>query len=795
MGRPAKNSEELIGVFDYEKNVFGGNTDERTIVGVLEDGIQVKGRAAAGKLEYGLTYCFSGYWHNHPAYGRQFVFANFRISTPNGERGTVSYLSKAGGIGKKRAQHIWNEFGSESLKIVREDPERIASAIKGMTLELAKAASAYFEANIAFEQTVIGLTDLLANRGFPKTIIEKIIEKYGAKSIEMIKAMPYILLRFRGVGFPTADKLYLDLGLDPSAIIRQSMCLWYAMQSDTQGHTWFPIDFCRAALEKSIGSCNVNPVEAMKFAIERGMCVTCEVNGLTYAAVRVKAMQEDTILYRIKNALDASIAESGEDWDSSEWSCNTRWPHYEGLDVSEHQAEQYRAATHNGRSRWAILAGRPGCGKTHAAAEVIRAYGEKYGFSSILVCAPTGMAAKRITQFMSGKGLPSRGMTIHRALGVGMVSDDGEFGFCHDADNPLPHRLIVVDECSMISCQLLSSLMVAIPSNAIVLFIGDPNQLAPIGHGAPLRDMIASGIPHGTLTEIRRNSGRIVQACSEILDTGTFTCGKKFDLDSGENLVCISNGNPDHQKATLQQTINGVRTFKGGYDPIWDVQVMTLVNDATPVCRKELNRVLQNYLNPSGKTVAGSPFREGDKIVCTKNGKVPACERNEWGIPSEEWNAFINDEVDEEGRVAAVNGEFGLVLRVEPNLTFVKLFDPMRIIKIPRGKGKDEEDTGCNWEIGYSVTFHKGQGNQWPFAVLIMDESGAAKFVGSRELVYTGLSRGQVGTLIIGNLSTARLFCRKTGIWNRRTLLKEKLMGEIGAASYVEVDSSEAISL
>lgn len=778
-----KNSIIVVGMFERERNVFGLGAD-RTIIGLLDDGTVIKGKAAEGTLEYGLTYRFSGYWHTHQKYGTQFVFNEFAKATPNGERGTVKYLARATGIGPKRAQGIWDAYGPESLNILRDDPDRVSREVPGINIETATRASELFKKQTMFEEIDIALMDLLANRGFPNGINEKIRNKGGARCIEIIKENPYWLMQFPRVGFSTADKLYLDLGLDPSAMIRQTMCLWYSIASNVDGHTWFEFDFCDQALAKGISSANVDTVGALKNAIQMGLIVVHKHNGRNYVATKAAAINEDSVAYRINSMVQGDAKKHGSDWDSDTWYSESRWPHPDSINIDDHQREEYIKATKNGRSRLAVMAGRPGCGKTHVASEIIKAYGSENGYGGVLVDALAGLAAKRITQFMHERDIPVTGMTIHRALGIASISDDGEFGFAHNATNPLPHRLIVTDECSMIATGLYSSHLEAIGRNSLVLMIGDPNQLAPIGHGAPLRDIIASKtVPCGELKKIRRNSGAIVRACSEILDTGRFSCGRKFDLESEqkENLACVGNGDPENQRQALVGFFNSVRGIGSGYDPVWDSQVMTPCNEGSPIARVELNKFLQDHFNQDGESISGSPFRVGDKVICTKNGKLPPCEFDaKFDITDEQWEESSAQVDERDNKIAVSNGEFGLVLDVKPNLTVVRLLEPFRVVKIPRGKGKDDDDTGCQWELGYVVTGHKAQGNQWPWAVFMIDEAGKAKFTCSREMVYTVMSRGQVATLLIGNQSTAVGFCRKTNTWNRRTLLAEKLRGETG---------------
>ena len=183
--------------------------------------------------------------------------------------------------------------------------------------------------------------------------------------------------------------------------------------------------------------------------------------------------------------------------------------------ISQHQKQQLTIATSN---RVGLLTGTPGTGKTYTLAKFVRDWGDRYGLGSIAVCAPTGKAGVRCTESMLAAGVDIEATTIHRLLGVGRNGHDGEgWGFEYNAENPLPHACIVVDETSMVSASLMADLLAATTPHTRLVFVGDPHQLPPVGHGAPLRDLIRTErIPHGELSEIWRNDGGVVRICREI---------------------------------------------------------------------------------------------------------------------------------------------------------------------------------------------------------------------------------------------------------------------------------------
>lgn len=454
------------------------------------------------------------------------------------------------------------------------------------------------------------------------------------------------------------------------------------------------------------------------------------------------------------------------------------WPILTIDPLSEHQVEQLRrATTHN----LGILGGSPGTGKTFTAAQLISALAEVVGINQIAAAAPTGKAAVRLTEAMQGYKIPLVARTIHSLLKVESSGGDG-WSFAFNRSNPLPFKVIVVDEASMIDTDLAASLFAARARGTLMLVTGDVNQLPPVGHGAPLRDMIAAGVPYGELKEIRRNEGGIVQACADIRDGEPFKCEGNLRLIG----ACDAKSQRESMLAVVEES---AKQF--GVDPVWGVQVLCAVNRKSELSRRELNKLLQLHLNPN-PVVANSPFRLRDKVVNTKNGWFPLVEvagKTEDGrvkLVDNDDNLTVNAN----NQVYVANGELGEVVKVEPNYFHVQLTEPRRLVVVPRGKqqfnsddaagdedGNVEEstNTGCDWELGYALSVHKSQGSEWPVVLYMVDDSGGAKRVCTREHLYTGISRAKQCCFLIGKLSVAQGFCRRTAIDKRRTFLAQKI--------------------
>lgn len=428
--------------------------------------------------------------------------------------------------------------------------------------------------------------------------------------------------------------------------------------------------------------------------------------------------------------------------------------------LTQHQREQLGRAT---SGPVGILGGSPGTGKTYCVAALVRELSAAFGIDQICIGAPTGKAAVRVTETLACQGVNLRARTWHSILRGGK---DGGFEF--GLGNPLPYRVLISDESSMIDTDLMASIFRARAAGSLVLLVGDINQLPPVGHGAPLRDMIAAGLPCGELREIMRNSGGIVEACAAIRD------GR--DWDEGDNLRIMQGRGADEQ---VQRMLAGVREQRAaGLDPIWDCQVLAAVNAKSPLARRRLNEILQRELNADGETHGGNPFRVGDKTVNTKNGYFTAAD----------------DSGADQHYVA--NGELGEVLESEAGQTLIKVQLPERVIRVPRAGGKreqessqgawddsdgaDEEktDTGCTWELGYCLSVHKSQGSEWPAVFVMLDSYPGAKMVCSREWLYTAISRGKKYVELIGQRATADAMCRRLAIGKRKTFLKELILRE-----------------
>lgn len=745
---------------------------------MFPESVTIKGPWDVDELRPGQSYRLYGKWSNYTNprtkdKEKQFHFSTFVAAEPHGREGIVSYLRYAGdgnGIGTARAVKLWDLFGSDAVRQLREDPERVASLIKGLDLSKAQAASTWLKREKSVEAAAIELTNLLAGKGFPRATARLAIKEWGNKAALIVRRDPYSLMNFRGCGFKRCDNLWLELGHPANRLRRQALCAWYAVASDSEGHTWYPVDFAVSKLAGLVGSTDLRPASALKLAKRLGqrdldrngaLCflrsdpsgVLVSEGGAVWVAEGRKAWCESTLADKVVDSFDEVV----------------EWPDVSAVSgITVHQQEQLREAT---RGTIGILGGGPGTGKTFTAAKMIAVLSEQFGVDQIAVGAPTGKAAVRITEAMNSHGLSLRARTWHSLLGIGKSSgDSGNWGFAHNESDPLPFRVLVGDESSMLDTNLFCSILRARAPGTLLLLIGDVHQLPPVGHGAPLRDLIAAGVPYGELTEIKRNSGGIVEACAAIRG------GKRWT--PATNLAGLEVSGPEKQLETLLTTIR--EAAADGLDPIWDVQTVVAVNAKSPLSRKAVNELLQRELNPNSRSrPKGQPFAVGDKVVNLKNGFFKPAEAL----------ASLSDEdgdANEQGDVFIANGELAEVIEVADKHFTARLQSPLRVIRIPRGKSSDQDSqedgdgansdksaTGCSWELGFALSVHKSQGAEWPWVIVLVDEYPGARMICTREFYYTAISRAKSRCVLIGKKSVIDAGCRNIAIGKRKTFLRE----------------------
>lgn len=412
--------------------------------------------------------------------------------------------------------------------------------------------------------------------------------------------------------------------------------------------------------------------------------------------------------------------------------------------------QQFAAVEMVKSNQISILTGGPGTGKTTATLEIIN--WAKSEDLIITQAAPTGKAAKRMMQATG-----EYASTIHSMLGC--LFEGGIFVFNHNKKNPLDTDLIILDEVSMITSNLMASVMEAVNiQRTRVLLVGDQDQLPSVGAGAVLRDLLSSQvIPHVELDIIHRNTGEIVKACHGIKHGQLYTPHRKLDLDIENpiNLTHIECFTPEQSLERVSKIVCNLIPEKYGFDPITDIQVISPVNSKGMLSCDSINHVLRNELNPvKEETVFGEEsqqdkqqkyFFPGDKVINTKNSKAETVDGEETAI---------------------VNGDIGIVQKITSKIITVKFTDPDREVEILKREH--------HLLHAYCITCHRFQGSEAP--VIIIPVCAQFNYFLSNSWIYTAISRAKNICITVGTFGTIERAIRNRIPNTRLTRLKERLI-------------------
>lgn len=749
--------------------------------------VTVKGTADPNEFIQDLEYRFWGKWGKADKYGRQFEFKQLKRDEPHSRVAVVGYLRQfATGIGPVYASQLWDAFGADAVRVLRTDPARAAAAI-GITASKAMSASEALNTDGQNEDLRLELVQLLDGRGFNKKLIETVIKLWGLAAPQRIRRDPFTLLinRLPSCGFARCDRLYQDLGLPLDRLKRQFVCIWKSLKDDGDGHTWHPIEVAEIAIRQGISGLGVDMTQldwrkAVRLGVRAGWLRArkCE-QGRWWIAEAKKANNEASVAGDMRRLMKVGGATYCEEccaaFDNGKRICSicgnltktvddsgVSWPNPDLIQgLINHQREQLHIAF---RGQLGILTGDPGTGKTTVTALVIKYLVETIGHYGICIAAPTNLAAMRIRSALEENQI--RGISIgtfHRLLGVQRNGHDGSgWNFFYNRLNKMPYRVIFIDEDSMRDIDISASFLESVKDGTLILFLGDTNQLPPVGHGAPLRDGIAAGLPHGHFSEIIRNSGSITEFCEACRDGKRPIPPSFIDIDNDRNWRHFECSNPSGQKAILSSLLSSIGNFEidgTKINPVRDSQIVIAVNEKGDLNRKDLNTLAQSILNPFGEQAEGNQFRVGDKIICTDN-----CKLKLFGDNSE-----IETDPDDVPEEFVSNGEIGFVRQVHKRFSVVELAEG-RIVKVPVGKSDGDESNG-SFDLAYAVTFHKSQGSEWKVVFLLSDR--AANRMGSRELWNTGGSRPRKLLVTIGELAVIQRQCQRIALRDRKTFLKE----------------------
>ena len=694
-----------------------------------------------------------GNWKVDAKYGRQFVAENWEETLPATVYGMEKYLGSGliKGVGPKFAKKIVRKYGVDTFAVI-EDNVGILIEIEGIGSKRVQMIAESWQRQKEVKNIMLFLQDHQVSTSYAA----KIYKQYGNDSISVMKQNPYRLADdIWGIGFKTADQIAMKLGFGKESYVRLRSGLMYTLSElSNDGHVFAEkqqlIDRASELLEASPETVIMTMDDMLKkeeLILEKNIVRTDEEgNKITaiylppffYAEVgvagKLKKLASSPAGDKLYTRLMEARKSSGNEALSVDIEAIQRKTHMEYDDI---QAAAIRTAA---TAKVMVLTGGPGTGKTtttHGIISVYKAYGLK-----ILLAAPTGRAAKRMTE---ATGLEAK--TIHRLLECKPPE-----GYQKNEENPLEGDVLIVDECSMIDIVLMNSLLKAIPPAMRLIMVGDIDQLPSVGAGNVLRDIIDSGaFPVVRLTRIFRQA----QTSRIIMNAHRINEGKMPDISNGKNTDFFFMENEDAE-ASVPQIVKLVQENLPNYYHVEPSQIQVL----TPMQRgvvgaTNLNLSLQEALNPPEHDIF---MRGRGKVTMPKE----CLRRSGYAFRADDKVMQIKNNYDKE----VFNGDIGIIESVnETDRTLKVNFD---------GRSIEYDVTELDELVhAYATTIHKAQGSEYPIVVMPIMMNHFVML--QRNLIYTGITRAKKVLVIVGTKKALAYAVKNVTVTKRNSLLKERL--------------------
>ena len=658
------------------------------------DLVTVVGHAAT--ISAGEWITASGDWVNDRTHGQQFKALFLKTSEPTSVEGIEKYLASGmiRGIGPAYAKKLLHAFGEKVFDVIETKADRLREVDGIGPVRAGRIVAAWAE-----QKAVREIMVFLHSHGVGTARAVRIFKTYGADAIQVMTENPYHLARdIRGIGFKTADAIAMKLGIEKTAMVRVRAGISYALtEAMDGGHCGLPTDELGPLTEKLLEVPQELIRTALDLELREGTVVADRVGETACVFLAGLYQAERTIAERLTRLVNGVLP-----WSWIDPGKALPWVEKRiGLALAESQVAAIRLAL---MSKVLVMTGGPGVGKTttvNGILQILAAKGVK-----LLLCAPTGRAAKRMTETT---GFEAK--TIHRLLEV----DPKGGGFKRGDDNPLDCDLLVVDETSMVDVLLMQALMKAVPNKAALLLVGDIDQLPSVGPGQVLADVISSGaVPVVRLTEVFRQAARsrIITSAHRI-NQGSIPYLSPPEAES--DFYFVQADDPETAVGRIIELVKTRIPRRFGLDPIRDIQVLCPMNRGGAGARS-LNIELQAALNPAGDRKVerfGWTFAPGDKVM------------------------QIENDYDKE----VYNGDIGFVTDVEPTEgELTASFDGRTVTY-----GFGELDTLVP---AYAATIHKSQGSEYPAVVIPVMTQHYAML--QRNLLYTGVTRGKRLVVLVG---------------------------------------------
>ena len=721
---------ELQGI--VESTVFRNEENGYTVLQLHAGREHVTAVGIMPPLTAGEQVTLEGDWIQHPQYGKQLKASACRVEKPTTLLGIERFLASGliKGVGRSTAKLIVQEFGTRALDVIGEDPQKL-TVISGIGKKRAKMIGYCFQEQYAAREAMI----FLQSYGISPNLAVKISKRYGQATQQLLRENPYRLMEdIEGVGFTTADRIALAMGISTDSEFRLKGGLKFALSdaSQSEGHTYLPEN----VLLRRAGDMLKVPAEVLEHHLDELLfkkeLTAAEIDGVRCVFITAMYQAEAECAKRLINL--RGKVQTGL---KSVLAANIRrYERANSITLSDSQKQAVCEALDNGLF---IITGGPGTGKTTIINCILSLLN-----GDALLAAPTGRAAKRMSEATGREA-----KTLHRLLEYS--GEDGHF--TRDEDNPLDTPCVIVDEVSMVDLFLMRSLLRALRSGTRLILVGDADQLPSVGAGNVLSDMLASGVvPSARLTVIFRqseesdivtNAHRINRGEMPVLNrknSDFFFDRQLYPQQAAESVVGLC--------------VKRLPGFLHTGRPMRDIQVLspTKKGDCGVIA---LNRMLQEALNPPHPrkpeiSWGDRVYRLGDKVMHIKN---------DYQI---EWTAL-----DGEEGTGAFNGDIGYITAVDKEEnTLSVLYDDERTVEY-------EYSALEEIDLAYCLSVHKSQGSEFP--CVVMPVTGGPRMLLNRNLFYTALTRARKLVVLVGREDCIADMVNNDHINARYTALKERL--------------------
>lgn len=687
-----------------------------------------------------------GNFVTHKEYGKQFKVETFEKVMPKTLDSLERYLSNGTikGIGPATAKKIVATFGEDTINVFKFEPEKLTQ-IKGITKEKAIEMAQCFVENWELWQ-IVGFLD---NFGISPANAKTIYKKLGPQTIDEIESNPYILIDLvKGVDFAKLDKYALENGFEVNNYKRIKCGIKYSLVKITyNGHC--------CTLEANL----IKYVKEL-LKVEDDDIEHCLIDLNVKEEIVIEKREDENWVYskEIYDA-EANIASKLILLDSAQnikriAGFDSELEKIEKAGNINLSAKQKEAIQSINSNNVVIITGGPGTGKTTIIKNVIDIY-KSHG-KKVVLCAPTGRAAKRMTE-MTGE----EAKTLHRLLEIGKIEKDNEFTIMNYEVAPIDADVIIVDEASMVDIYLMNYLLNGIYQGTKLILVGDTDQLPSVGPGSVLKDIINSErIKTIFLDEIFRQAAQSkIIVNSHRVNDGEYFLDKEEQEGLKDDFFYIKEKSQEIMLDQIISLCKGRLKNFGDYDFFENIQILSPTKKGL-LGTKELNKKLQEELNPSSdekneKKVGEVIFREGDRVMQVKNN---------YDIYWEKGNTLS---LTYESGTGIFNGELGKIVKIDfLNKQIKILFD-------------DEKEAWYAFsdmdqiEHAYAITVHKAQGSEFDVVIMVVTQSSAMLL--TRNLLYTGLTRAKKLLILIGNDNVVKFMIQNADTKIRNTGLEYKL--------------------